>query len=253
MRKIQIVALHGFLGSGQDWDSLEQCLDPNIKNHLNNKLSFLKINLFSKNESQITSEDLVSFKNLSRKIHQLTDPESIKIFLGYSLGGRIGLHLLEQFGHEYSQFIFMSTHPGLTSTKEKSLRETNDLQWLMRLQNLNFDDFLKEWGQQPVFKNDLNLTKNESDFDLKKLEFALRELSLAQQENKEAVLKQHSSKVKWLVGDHDSKFVDIAEQLKQKKILSGYERILNSGHRIVFDNSQSVSAIIEEIILQLQS
>ena len=252
MRKIQIVVLHGFLGSGCDWDNLEQCLEPSIKNHLNDKVSFLKINLFSKNESQIASEDLVSFKNLARKIHQLTDPESVKIFIGYSLGGRIGLHLLEQFGHEYSQFIFLSTHPGLTISEEKKLRETNDHQWLKRLQNLSFKDFLTEWGQQPVFKNDLNLIKNESDFDLKKLEFGLRELSLAQQDNKEDVLVHNSSKIKWLVGESDSKFLEIAEKLKQKKILSDYERILHSGHRILFDNPQAISVLLYKIISQLQ-
>lgn len=253
MRKIQIVALHGFLGSGCDWDNLAQCLELNIDNHLRDKISFLKINLFNKYDSQITIDDLVSFKSLSYKIHQLTDPESIKIFIGYSLGGRIGLHLLELFGHDYSHFMFLSTHPGLALNEEKMTREKNDHQWLNRLQNLNFNDFLKEWGQQPVFKNDVNFARNELDFDLKKLEFALRELSLAQQQNKEDVLMQNASKIKWLIGESDSKFLDIAEKLKQKKILSDYERIPQSGHRILFDNPQAISTLLYQIISPLQS
>ena len=51
--------------------------------------------------------------------------------------------------------MFLSTHPGLTLNEEKVTREKNDDQWLNRLQNLSFSDFLKEWGQQPVFKNQL--------------------------------------------------------------------------------------------------
>ena len=61
------------------------------------------------------------------------------------------------------------------------------------------------------------------------------------------ILQKNCNKISWVVGDKDSKFVSIAENLKQKKILESYSRI-SSGHRILFDADVNE---LQKIILKL--
>jgi len=254
MHKIQIVAVHGFLGSADDWVNIEKDLQTKLSKFLQQsiEIQWLKINLFNQSDDQIVADDLFSFHYLADKIRNLSDPNKVKIFIGYSLGGRIGLHLLEKYSFDFAHFIFLSTHPGLTAHDEKRHRFSHDQQWLRLLQQLTFAEFIKEWSQQPVFKNDTAMVQNSSNLNLVKLEYGLRELSLANQDNMEMHIQKNHARVSWLVGEKDFKFLQIAENLKQKKILSHYERISDSGHRILFDQPSQIASLLLSIILQLQ-
>jgi 2-succinyl-6-hydroxy-2,4-cyclohexadiene-1-carboxylate synthase len=234
MQRRHVLALHGFLGSANDWNDVETAT-PN--------LTWIKPDLFS-SESTVTWQDLNSFDATADKVMTFI-PESVApIFIGYSLGGRVGLHLLEKYADRFTAFVFLSTHVGLSNEAEKADRLQNDLNWNQRLLNDPWDDFLTAWTSQAVFSGDTKINKNKNDFDLQKLSCGLTSLSLAQQKNHQNLLKRHQNKVMWVVGDQDQKFSDLAEELKQKKILSGYERILNSGHRVLFDQPSKVAEII---------
>lgn len=215
-----VVALHGFLGLGSDFDRLKNTLD----------VRFVAPDLFKENDF-----DLSSFENVAGQIvHQIVNIKGPKIFVGYSLGGRIGLHILKFFPEAFDHYIFLSTHAGLNSEVEKTERIANDLAWSQKLKNLSWSDFLLAWNAQPVFAGGCEPQRLETDFNRNQLENAFVHLSLGQQQNMNDVLQKNKSKISWVVGDQDSKFVALAEALQQKKILEGYSRIF-SGHRILFD------------------
>lgn len=238
MQNRHILALHGFLGYGKDWSHVQKFMP---------RYQWITPDLFTPN-SPIGDIDLTSFNVLADRVVAFIPENTQPIFVGYSLGGRIGLHLLERHPDRFKKFIFISTHPGLVSEAEKKVRKASDVLWKDKLYNLSWVDFWNEWNSQEVFKidNDRSPMRNERDLDLKKLELALTSLSLAAQENKETVLTNHADKVIWAVGDKDQKFTSFAEDLKRKKILSGYERIFNSGHRVIFDQPSVVADLIAQ-------
>ncbi len=220
-----VVALHGFLGQGADFDRFNKNLD----------VTLIAPDLFKGNDFDLSSFESVG----SQIVKQVANIKGPKIFIGYSLGGRIGLHILQLFPKAFDHYIFLSTHSGLNTEKEKSERQALDLSWSQKLKNLPWSDFLLAWNAQPVFAGGSEPQRLEEDFNKKQLENALVHLSLGQQQNMNDILQNNKSKISWVVGEQDTKFITLAEDLKQKKILEGYSRIF-SGHRILFDSDPNV-------------
>ncbi len=231
---IILFGLHGFLGQGSDFDR--------IKNLVSENIELIAPNLFSDTEF-----DLSSFEKCADQIFESMQvrPEK-KIFIGYSLGGRIGLHILDRYPNLFQHYIFLSTHSGLIEDSEKNLRLSNDTIWSCKLKELSWSNFLAEWNAQTVFTNSVEPERFESFFNKQQLADALMNLSLAKQKNMQDVLLKNKNKVTWVVGERDQKFLILSEELKQKKILENYSRI-SSGHRILFDAEMSE---LLKIILQ---
>ncbi|MFN3453557.1 MAG: alpha/beta fold hydrolase [Pseudobdellovibrio sp.] len=252
MQKHYILALHGFLGTGSDWNAVESALVralPASSNvHSQNEIEWIKPDLFSNEKSFLKEEDFSSFEKITHRIYDFLSSYENIIFVGYSLGGRIGLHLLKEYPKKFKKFIIVSAHPGLESEAEIKQRETQDLLWKNKLQNLSWNNFLEEWQKQPVFAQDKDLKRNAEDFNRIKLELSLERLSLSQQGVMNKIIQKNQDKIQWIVGDLDIKFKTLAEDMRQKKILSNYERILNSGHRVIFDNPEELSRIILETL-----
>lgn len=237
LQKVVIFALHGFLGQGSDWDQ--------IKNQLPENFEFVAPSFFSNNESDF---DLTNFDTAVESISRAVSTISAeKIFIGYSLGGRIGLHILKKYPDLFSRYIFLSTHSGISVEAEKKQRLHSDLIWADKLVNLSWDDFLNDWNSQTVFKNDIMNNHRESSYNQTKLRSALTALSLGQQAEMSASIAMYKRRINWVVGSSDQKFLDLAEGLKQKKILDDYSRILG-GHRILLnpDSGDLIKIILQQ-------
>jgi 2-succinyl-6-hydroxy-2,4-cyclohexadiene-1-carboxylate synthase len=164
--------------------------------------------------------------------------------LRLSLVGRIALHILKKHAARFEKFIFLSTHAGLLSDTEKLNRKKNDSNWSDRLNHSKWADFLEAWNRQPVFSGAAEPLRLEDQFDKNKLSEALLKLSLAEQENMNDVILMNKNKVIWAVGSLDQKFLDMAEDLVQKKILEDYSRIF-CGHRILFEKPEEILNLLK--------
>ena len=234
MQQNLIFAVHGFLGEGHDWFSCEKHLQTN----------WVKPSLFSQVSPTIDNFEI--YISTLVQSHSFSNGNQLKkVFVGYSLGGRLGLHLLKNQSHLFDHFIFVSTNPGLSDEKDKVKRLESDAQWAKVLDNDTWDSFLKLWNSQDVFdQHGLQPSRYEKDFDKKKLSGSFKNWSLGLQADFRELIKAHSQKITWVVGTKDSKFLAIAEDMKQKKILLDYSRI-NSGHRVLFENPNELSKLIQ--------
>ena len=236
LQNIVVFALHGFWGQGSDFDQFKKMLPANF--------DFRTVDLFLNIEF-----DLTSFETVIDQIYKsLVGVTEKKIFIGYSLGGRIGLHLMSKYPDLFHQWIFLSTHPGLQSIKEKNLRIQQDVLWFDKLNCLSWESFLSEWNAQPVFQGSMETSRPRNQFNKDQLSQAFLNLSLGKQTDMSDVIRINQKKIKWVVGYKDQKFIDLSENLKQKKILENYSRI-SSGHRILFDADLKK---LMQIILQQQ-
>lgn len=242
MSESVVFALHGFLGQSSDWAA--------VKQEVKNSADFKTLDLFSSDSLPIAElEDYA--EDLSEKVNENIEGKKKKIFLGYSLGGRLGLHLLQNNPDQFDHYIFLSTNPGLSESEgsEKNKRLINDMKWASQITDKNWELFLKEWNQQPVFEGSLQEPERHMvDYDLDKLKRALVMWTLAQQDDFRPLIQEFSSKITWVVGEKDVKYLQLAENMKQKKILLDYKRI-SSGHRILFDQPKEVSRLVGELLL----
>ena len=231
-----IYALHGFLGEGSDWQETFKNLNPTHEiicpSYFSNELVFdLDLKYF-----------IDSIKDQAKK-----SPRLKKIFVGYSLGGRIGLSLLEASPNLFDHYVFISTHPGLTSEFEKEDRKLHDQKWIDTLQNNSWENFLAQWNTQDVLKESKFKIRREKAYCKDRLASALSDYSLGKQKDYSSLISQNQNRITWVVGDQDLKFIQLAENLKQKKILLDYKRIPSS-HRILFDNPENLSEVIQALL-----
>lgn len=223
-----IYALHGFLGRAQDWTETFHGLQAQI--HIPNYFFDEAFTNFS------LDSFIADIKKQPARKH--------RTFVGYSLGGRIGLHILEKEPQLFDHYVFISTHPGLKNTAEKQLRIESDQKWIEKIQSQPWSDFLVQWNQQDVLANSQAAPLKESDFKKDLLITALSKFSLGHQKDYSELIQQYQKQITWIVGTKDQKFLGLAEDLKQKKILLDYKRI-SSGHRILLDNPKDLQAQLE--------
>jgi len=139
-----LVLIHGFLGSKADWLPLI----PKLSQHFH--CICLDLPGHGDNQPEIASTLTDGFDFCVQDIISRLDRLGIEAFYlyGYSLGGRIALHLAQAYPQRVLSLWLESCHPGLTNTEEQAARSKSDNLWAKRLQSLSSVDFLQLWYQQ---------------------------------------------------------------------------------------------------------
>ena len=218
--KALIYALHGFLGRATDWEQVVTGASG---------FEFVCGEMFRPADFAIPDWSALSQK---------------KIFVGYSLGGRLGLQFLQHSPHKFDHYVFLSTHPGfaLTQAEERKKRLQDDQAWAAKISAANWDGFLKEWNSQSVFAGSaVEPNRSLPDFDLQKLRTSLIDNSLSKQPDYRKLISLCKNKITWVVGQRDSKYCELAESLDVKFVK------VDSGHRILLDNPAAVVEILDNI------
>lgn len=206
---MNIVALHGFLGLETDW---------NLPCHTRNLYS-------------------LSWNNLWETASQIK-PEKEKSFLmGYSLGGRLALHVLVNDPSKWAGGIIISAHPGLKTKLERKARLKKDQHWAERFKNENWDTLINAWNAQPIFKDSIVIQRNEKDYDRIILSKMLLNGSLGIQEDLRSQIKQLQIPLFWIAGEKDLPYVQISKEMEQLHRYSKSIILPNSGHRFALDDT----------------
>lgn len=163
---ITLVLVHGFLGSGADWESVVQ------HSRLKHSVRFLVPTLpaHGHHPEPVKEPGLAGMAHwlaefINEKEQQQPEKQSSpKLLVGYSLGGRVLMTLASQIQGGVSRLrrpsdvlgmVVESAHPGLLTAQEKKQRERVDRQWSQRFTTETLADVLLSWYQQTVF-NDLS-------------------------------------------------------------------------------------------------
>ncbi len=137
-KKQALVFLHGFLGCIQDWDEMIE--------HLSPYYYCVAIDLPGHGKTPFTSDACGAISSAAHHLN-LNSP----VLIGYSMGGRIALHLKNREPAYWKQVVALSTHPGIATNEERSIRLADDIALSMKLETEPFDQFLTTWYTQPLF------------------------------------------------------------------------------------------------------
>jgi 2-succinyl-6-hydroxy-2,4-cyclohexadiene-1-carboxylate synthase len=136
-----VVLLHGFSATGRAWDGVAAALQREGYRPLAPDL--LGHGAASDGERPIT------FAACVRRVLEHA-PERF-VLCGYSLGGRVALHVALEAPERVSRLVLVSTTAGIEDPSERAERADADHRLARELESIPFEEFIERWRTQPLF------------------------------------------------------------------------------------------------------
>lgn len=153
---VDIVAFHGFTGSPLDFESLVEFSDCW-------NWHALACPGHNQGENRTVNQEISLFhsENYNHHVHSyfqsITGTKSLKILLGYSMGGRYALRYLLQYPNDFDLAIIIGADGGIKLEEDRKSRVENDSQWITLLEKEGIDLFNQAWTEQPIIRTQLSI------------------------------------------------------------------------------------------------
>ncbi|PKU61520.1 protein PHYLLO, chloroplastic isoform X1 [Dendrobium catenatum] len=216
-----LIFLHGFLGSGQDWIPLmkafsatTRCISIDLPGHGDSCVQWHKKNL--------TQEPYQSIESVAEMLLQLINNITIGkvILVGYSMGGRIALYMSLKYCEKIHGAVLISGSPGLRNENAQRIRLSQDEARASYLLSHGLNSFLETWYEGSLWKSlrahplfNKIVRQREKHQDIRSLAKSLTDLSTGRQRPLWDELRHCKNPVLLIVGEEDLKFRRIAEEM----------------------------------------
>ena len=252
-----LVLLHGFAGTGRTWDGVVKLLAPE-------RYTPLALDLPGHGEARGLPgrEEAWSLpgreeaRGLPGREQAGIDfdacvgyilgqsPERF-VLVGYSLGGRLGLHIALAAPERVSRLVLVSSTAGIADVAERAERRAADDAIAERLEGRTFAEFMDRWEAQPVFAGDppevhAAMRAEQQRNQPRALAAVLRGIGTGVMPPLWDRLAELQMSTAVLVGDRDVKFHAAGRRMVE--LLPNAElRIVPGGHRLPLENPRAVA------------
>jgi 2-succinyl-6-hydroxy-2,4-cyclohexadiene-1-carboxylate synthase len=178
------------------------------------------------------------------------------IYVGYSMGGRLCLHLALTYPHLVRSLVLISTTAGIAEDAMRAARRDADDALALDIETDGVDPFLRRWLAQPLFEG-LAVSEAERTDRLRNtadgLASSLRMSGTGTQDPLWARLHELTMPVLVLAGDRDTKFTDIGRQLVEGMSRATFATVPGAGHAAPLEQPIATAAIIAAWLAERQS
>lgn len=217
-----VLALHGFLGRGSDWDAVRAA---------------------SRTPADWVCPDLFApggggdFRPA---------PVAEKAWLaGYSFGARLALRMLQEQPERWHGALLVSVDPGnFRDEAARAERRTMDARWARAFLHEPWDGLLQRWNSQEVLAGGPAPERREADFDRAKLAAALADFSVADQF---AEAQRLPAAMIWLAGAEDRKFSGLLEAMRGAGFPGVFCAVPGAGHRLLHEAPEVVAEALDRL------
>ncbi|MGQ9831006.1 MAG: alpha/beta fold hydrolase [Thermochromatium sp.] len=230
--------LHGFTGGGADWASV-------FPEHPTR----LAIDL----PGHLTSPDPRG--EYLEVIRALLDdlPPSIDRIIGYSLGGRIALSLIQLAPERFRSAAIISAHPGLRDPILRKQRRVADRAWIRLLREQGIAAFVAAWERQPLFKTQARLAPELQARQRARrlsqrpegLAAVLERLGLGEMPSTWEALARYPGRLDWIIGGEDRRFQAIAHQVLAHRPATQLHILEGVGHNPLLEAPERLRTCLE--------
>jgi 2-succinyl-6-hydroxy-2,4-cyclohexadiene-1-carboxylate synthase len=187
--------------------------------------------------------------DLRRTADLLASTTGPATYIGYSLGGRVCLHLAIMYPHVVKRLALLSANPGIIDDDERALRRDADEELAEHITEVGVEVFIDEWVAQPLFTG-LVLSADERADRLRNtaegLSSSLRMAGTGTQVSMWERLRELNMPVFALAGELDQKFVAIAERIATSVPNATFTTIIGAGHSVMAQQPLDVVSRLEE-------
>jgi len=222
-----LVFIHGFLGFSNDWKKCADVFQPLEKS--------IFLNLSERDEWSRRVSGLGRF-----------------VVVGYSMGGRLGLHLALEAGDACVGAVMVSASPGIEDVAERAARRAHDESWAIRFETEPLKEVLADWYEQPVFaslakKPDVKreLIERRAKNDPRSVARQLREMGAGVIPSLWTRLRDAKIPLLFVAGDQDPKYVEIARRAAGLCPQGRAVIVAGAGHAVCEEAPQELAEIVQ--------
>ena len=143
-----IVLLHGFSGTHRAWDGVVAGLHPE-------RYLPLALDLPGHGDAagaRGVGGEAITFAGCVE--HVLARAPERFALCGYSLGGRVALHVALAAPERVTRLVLVSSTAGIEDVAERAERRASDHRLADELERIPFEDFIERWRTQPLFADE---------------------------------------------------------------------------------------------------
>jgi 2-succinyl-6-hydroxy-2,4-cyclohexadiene-1-carboxylate synthase len=234
-----IVLLHGFSGTRRAWDGVVALLDPE-------RYRPLALDLPGHGE-RAGDRWPITFNACVEAVLEAA-PERFAL-CGYSLGGRVAMHVALAVPERVSRLVVIAANPGIEDLKERAERLASDERLAQRLESAPFEEFIESWRTQPLFADDPPEVGEMARADQRRndplaLAAVMRGLSVGAMAPLWDRLGELEMPVKFVAGTRDGKFHAIGERFAAACPACKLS-VVEGGHGLPLENPEAVAALLE--------
>jgi 2-succinyl-6-hydroxy-2,4-cyclohexadiene-1-carboxylate synthase len=235
-----VVLLHGFSATGRAWDGVAAALQregyrplaPDLPGH----------GTASGYEPPITFAGCVE--------HVLAHAPERFALCGYSLGGRVALHLALSAPQRISRLVLVSSSAGIDDAAERAERRRADRRLAEELESAPFEEFIERWRTQPLFADEPSEVGRLAREDQRRnrparLASVLRGIGTGEMEPLWDRLAQLTMPVTVVVGERDAKFTDLGRRMA-RLLPDGDLSVIVGGHNLPLENPAALAGVLLE-------
>lgn len=216
---VRILALHGFLGRGADWEPVRTALPRGWK---------------------WDCPDI-----FGPSPWRAGDAGEGAWLAGYSFGARLALRLLAEEPGRWRGALLLSCNPGNFQTDaERAARRASDEAWADAFLAEEWGALTRRWDAQPVLAGAGPPRREEQDFDRAKLADALRSMSVSDAFTDPARLPE---RLAWVAGETDSKFCDLLGRMRASGFPGTFYAVPGAGHRLLREAPGAVAQALRAL------
>lgn len=236
-----LVLLHGFAGTGRAWEPVREQLDPARYRSLAPDL---------RGHGRRAALRPVTFAGCVRDVLACA-PDRPFTLAGYSLGGRVALHVALAAPERLARLVLVATTAGIEHPGERAERAAADAALASRAEPMEPEEFAREWQAQPIFEGTPPDAAAAWSQDLRRtsprdLAAVLRGIGTGAMEPLWGRLGELRMPCDVVVGERDAKFVALGERLVGALPDARLHVVAGAGHGVVREAPAELAAVLAD-------
>jgi 2-succinyl-6-hydroxy-2,4-cyclohexadiene-1-carboxylate synthase len=233
-----VVLLHGFSGTRRTWDGVSAALE-------GERYRPLALDLPGHGDAADAERPITFARCIADVLAR--SPQRF-VLCGYSLGGRVALHVALAAPERVSRLVLVSCSAGISGDAERAERRRADRALADELERLPFADFIERWRAQPLFACEPPEVGALARADQRRnrpnsLAAVLRGIGTGEMQPLWDRLGELSMPVTVIVGERDQKFRGLGRRMVE--LLPDAELVvLAGGHGLPLENPQGVAGAL---------
>lgn len=238
-----LVLLHGFSGTRHAWDGVIARLD---------RERYLPLALDLPGHGEAADAALagepVTFDACVAAV--LAAAPARFALCGYSLGGRVALHVALAAPERVSRLVLVSCSPGIEDERERATRRAADRALADELEREPFEEFIERWRTQPLFAEDPPEVGERGREDMRRndpraLAAVVRGIGAGEMAPLWGRLGELTMPATFVAGARDAKFRAIGERIVAS-LPDAELVVVPGGHALALESPAALGAAIED-------